>query len=223
MLGSVAVEVCPRNTISFNRLEISRPNRKQALLSPSQADSRQVTVADLSSALVRVAETKDHGAFRQLFDHYAPRIKSYLMRQGANAREAEDLAQEVMMAVWRKADKYVVSKASAGTWIFTIARNLRIDAFRRENRPEFDPNDPAFVPAPEQMPDRALEVSKIQKTIRCALKELPEEQATVIRMSFFEDKAHRHIADELNLPLGTVKSRLRLGMARIRASLGEAQ
>lgn len=177
----------------------------------------------MTAHLVAVANNRDKGAFASLFSHYAPRIKSYLMRQGADAASAEELSQEAMLSVWRKADRFDPTKASAGTWIFTVARNLRIDALRKERRPNFDPNDPAFVPEPETAPDSAVEVGQTQTQIKAAISLLPPEQAEVIRLSFYQDKPHGEIAEELNLPLGTVKSRLRLAMRRVKTTLGEEQ
>jgi RNA polymerase sigma factor (sigma-70 family) len=177
----------------------------------------------MTEHLVAIAIHRDKDAFSKLFAHYAPRIKSYLMRQGANQATAEELSQEAMVSVWRKADRFDRTKASAGTWIFTVARNLRIDALRKERRPNFDPEDPAFVPAAEASPDSAVEVGETQVKIKAAIAELPAEQAEVIRLSFYQDKPHGQIADELNLPLGTVKSRLRLAMRRLRKALGEEQ
>ncbi len=103
----------------------------------------------LNALLLAVGHERDRSAFVALFDHFAPRVKAYLIRLGASGALAEDLAQEAMLIVWRKADLFDPAKASAATWLFTIARNLRIDAIRREKRPEFDPDDPAFVVDPE--------------------------------------------------------------------------
>ena len=146
-----------------------------------------------------------------------------MLFRSANQASAEELSQEAMLSVWRKADRFDPTKASAGTWIFTVARNLRIDALRKERRPNFDPEDPAFVPEPEMSPDRAVEVGEVQVKIKAAIAQLPVEQAEVIRLSFYQDKPHGEIAEELNLPLGTVKSRLRLAMRRVRTALGEEQ
>ncbi|MDG2244269.1 MAG: sigma-70 family RNA polymerase sigma factor [Rhodospirillaceae bacterium] len=175
----------------------------------------------MTELLVRIAEHRDKDAFSQLYAHYAPRVKSYLMRQGADQASAQELSQEAMVSVWRKADRFDSTKASAGTWIFTVARNLRIDALRKEKRPSFDPDDPAFVPAAEVAPDQFVEVGETQTKIKAAIAELPEDQAEVIRLSFYHDKPHGEIAEYLDLPLGTVKSRLRLAMRRLRMALGE--
>ena len=199
-----------------------RAAEPKPVTSPS-AKSKPLSTQELTLLLVKVAEERDRPAFVNLFEHYAPRIKTYLMRQGASDSEAEDLAQEALLSVWRKADRFDRSKASAGTWIFTIARNLRIDALRRENRPQLDPNDPALVPSGEASPDSVLELSEDQAMVREALKTLPPEQSKVVHMSFFEEKPHGAIAEELGLPLGTVKSRLRLAMQRVRGAIGEME
>jgi RNA polymerase sigma-70 factor (ECF subfamily) len=142
------------------------------------------------------------------------------MRLGAGPAQAEDLAQEAMLSLWRKAHLFDAAKASAGTWLFTIARNLFIDAIRREKRPALDPDD--FQPEADAQPDDVLALADGEGRLRDALKLLPPDQAQVIDLSFFADKPHSQIADELGIPLGTVKSRLRLAMARLRAAIGEA-
>lgn len=172
--------------------------------------------------LLAVARAQDRRAFEALFAHFAPRIKAYLLRLGAGAGMAEDLAQEAMLSVWRKARLFDPGKASAATWVFTIARNLRIDALRRERRPEFDASDPAFVLDDEPAADMQLVRAGEDARLRDALRLLSPDQAAVIERSFFAEKSHSEIADELGLPLGTVKSRLRLAMVHIRAALGTA-
>jgi RNA polymerase sigma factor (sigma-70 family) len=178
--------------------------------------------ARLNALVLAVAAERDRAAFEALFAHFAPRIKAYLLKMGAGGALADDLAQEAMVTLWRKAALFDPGKASAATWVFTIARNLRIDAIRRERRPDFDPDDPALVPAEEPAADAMLMREDDEMKLRAALKELSPEQAQVVQMSFFADKPHSQIAEELGLPLGTVKSRLRLAMARIRIAMGGA-
>lgn len=173
--------------------------------------------------LEAVVERRDQASFMTLFDYYAPRVKAYLKRMGTSDSLAEDLAQEVMLAVWRKAATYDPAKAAVGTWIFTIARNLRIDTLRREHRPELDSADPLLLPDPEPLPDRQVEARHEEQQVRSALRALPEDQAKVITMAFYEGKSHGEIAAELALPLGTVKSRLRLAFRRVRGLLGEVR
>ena len=167
-----------------------------------------------------IAQQRDRQAFMTLYQFYAPRVKAYLIRLGG-ADIAEETAQDVMLTVWRKAELFQSGKASASTWIFTIARNLFIDRRRRERRPEFDPTDPLVVTEIEPSANSALLDRESEQRIRAALSTLPVDQAKVITMAFFEDKPHATIAAELKLPLGTVKSRLRLAFARLRGALGE--
>ena len=176
---------------------------------------------DMSNLLVAVAEERDRKAFVSLFEHFAPRIKGYLRRQGASDGEAEDLMQDVMLTVWTRAPLFDRRKARASTWIFTIARNKRIDAIRRERRPELDPNDPALVPDRNDNPDDAASAAEWRVLVRRAIENVPPEQARVLRLAFFDDMSHAAIAKELNLPVGTVKSRMRLAFAKLRSSLEE--
>jgi RNA polymerase sigma-70 factor (ECF subfamily) len=177
--------------------------------------------ARLNGLVRAVGQSSDKAAFKELFDHFAPRVKGYLIRLGASAAVAEDLAQDVMLTLWRKAVQFDPAKASASTWVFTIARNLRIDAIRKERRPEFDADDPTLAPSSERSSDENLDWAKAEERLRDALVMLPREQAQVVELSFLADKPHSAIAAELGLPLGTVKSRIRLAMAQLRGALGE--
>ena len=177
--------------------------------------------AALSACIVRIAQRSDREAFARLFEHFAPRVKSYLMRLGAPAEAAEELAQETLLIVWRRAAAFDPGRAAASTWIFTIARNLRIDLARREGRRRAGDEDPSdFDPGPAT-PEAELSAAQDGRRIGEALRTLPKEQAQVINLAFFADKPHSEIAGELGLPLGTVKSRLRLAMARLRGRLSE--
>lgn len=201
---------------------VVRP-RVRAIVATKENQQLETSPEHMSALVKAVALRQDRQAFSQLFQHYAPRVKSYLLRQGADDGQAEEVVQETMLAVWRKAGLFDAAKASAGTWIFTIARNLRIDLIRKARRPEFAADDPAFVPDAEEAPDASMQAGQRREKVRDALKDLPDEQATVVRLSFFEDKPHGEIAQQLSVPLGTVKSRLRLAMRRIRAVLGEGE
>lgn len=180
--------------------------------------------AALADNIKAVAERRDKAAFAAVFRFYAPRVKGYLMRQGCSSSQAEDLAQEVMATVWRKAGLYDPAKADASTWVFTIARNLRIDALRRERHPQVD-LDVGALDLVDDAPAADPVVADGQRAalVRRALAGLPPDQADVVRRSFFDDKPHTAIAEELGLPLGTVKSRMRLAMMKIRAALGEQE
>lgn len=179
------------------------------------------SAVEMSALLVAFAAGRDKQKFARLFSHYAPRVKAFLVRQGVDAAGAEELAQEAMLIVWRRCESFDPVKASASTWIYTIVRNLRIDALRKQRRPVFDAQDPAFEPDPPAQPDDALQEEQRERRVRAALAELPTEQAAVVKLSFFEDKPHGEIAAQLSLPLGTVKSRLRLAMRRLVPLLNE--
>jgi RNA polymerase sigma-70 factor (ECF subfamily) len=176
--------------------------------------------ADLSA----VASHRDRSAFARLFAFYAPRIKTYLRRLGAEDSVAEDLAQEAMLAVWRRADQFDPRRAALSTWIFTIARNKRIDALRRERHPEYDPDDPLLLEREDAVPrgDVVTEAGQMHRLVMSAVDRLPQEQAELLRIFYFDEKPHSVIAAELDLPLGTVKSRLRLALAKLRAMVGGA-
>jgi RNA polymerase sigma-70 factor (ECF subfamily) len=175
----------------------------------------------LAGYILAIASRGDQQAFAALFAHFAPRVKTYLIRLGTPGAAADDLAQETLLMVWRKAAYFDPSKAGASTWVFTIARNLRIDVLRRERHPEIDADDPMLKPDDAPQPDDNLASTQREQRIRAAMTMLPADQADVVRLSFFEDKPHREIELDLGIPLGTVKSRLRLAMAKLRSVLGE--
>ncbi len=166
-----------------------------------------------------IAIRRDRTAFVELYRQLGLRVKAFLMRQGADKESAEDVTQEVMLTVWRRAEQYDRSKAAVSTWVFTIARNRRIDSLRRTRRPEIDPEDPALLPEPVRAADDVVDLAEQGRLLHAAVAELPQEQEQLLRMAYFEDKSHSMIAEELNLPLGTVKSRLRLAMAKLRHAL----
>ncbi len=171
--------------------------------------------------LVAVGQRQDRGAFANLFRHYAPRVKAYLMRVGCDGGVAEELAQEVMVTVWRRAETFDPRQAGPSTWIFTVARNKRIDRLRRERRPEVDPDDPALVGEPAEPADRGIERQQEAVRLSRAIDALPEEQRDLVKLAYYEDKPHSVIAALRDLPLGTVKSRIRLALNRLRSELGE--
>jgi RNA polymerase sigma-70 factor (ECF subfamily) len=190
-------------------------NRRMPDVPPqTAADGRS-----LNDLVVAVARDRDRTAFSALFGYFAPRLKGYLMRLGVNGTQADELVQEVMLMVWRRAETFDPDQSSASTWIFTIARNKRIDGIRRERRPEFDPEDPVLVPDAPEAADKAIETTQETARLRLAIARLPAEQGELLRMAYFEDKPHSLIAEQQGLPLGTVKSRLRLAMVRLRKEM----
>ena len=175
----------------------------------------------MADLLQRVAERADAAAFRELYQAYGPRVKAYMMRQGADAATAEDLAQETLFTVWRRASLYAADKGSAATWIFTIARNLRIDRLRREMPWQELPEGRHEQASDETPPDDALSEKERQVRVRAALAQLPPEQREVVVLSYIEGLSHGEIATRLGLPMGTVKSRMRIAYQRVRTALAE--
>jgi RNA polymerase sigma-70 factor (ECF subfamily) len=176
-----------------------------------------------SDLLVLVATRQDRTAYAELFAYYAPRVKSYLMRLGADNAQAEEIAQDVMVTVWRKASLFDRRQASVSTWIFRVARNRRIDVFRRTKRPELDPEEEMILPAGVEAPEARVEAKETEARVREAMKGLPEEQLELLKLAFYDGLSHREIADRLDVPLGTVKSRIRLAFAKMKTRLGEEE
>ena len=172
--------------------------------------------------IVSIAARQDRKAFSELFNHFAPRVKAFMRRNGASDSQAEEIAQEAMLAVWRKAPLFDPAVSGAATWIFTIARNLRIDAIRRERRGgaiRVDEVEAEYEVDETPAVDVRIAAAQSEARLRQALASLPSEQRKVIELSFFEEKPHSEIAESLRIPLGTVKSRVRLAMQRLRALL----
>ena len=173
--------------------------------------------------VMAIAERQDREAFVALFTLYAGRVKAWMMRAGAPAESAEEIAQETLLTVWRKAALYDPTRATVSAWVFTIARNVRIDRLRKTQRArqhlqyellEQDREEP-------DRPDALLDAAQREARVRGAMETLPEDQVRVVRLAFFEGRPHSEIAEHLGIPLGTVKSRMRLAMRRMRQSLGD--
>ena len=181
-------------------------------------------IVNWAELIGRVAERGDREAFKALFEHFAPRIKGFLIKTGCNTDQAEEIAQSTMVAVWTRAGQFDPSSAGAAAWIFTIARNQRIDAARKATREgrlsrevvRDEEADPTL--AADQIVSRAEDAARVA----AAIERLSVEQSTVIRLSFIEERPHSEIAAVLGLPLGTVKSRIRLAMNRLRELLDDA-
>jgi RNA polymerase sigma-70 factor (ECF subfamily) len=168
--------------------------------------------------LVAVAERRDHFAFAQLFDRFAPRVEGYLRRLGAEGALAEDLTQDVMLVLWQRARLYDPTRATASTWIFRIARNRLIDAFRRQRSEQKADGDAIEVLAGDDT-EHSFYLTQLERHLRHAVASLPSEQNQLIEQGYFRDKTQAALADEFDLPLGTVKSRQRLALGRLRRHL----
>lgn len=178
---------------------------------------RHIENSRWTDLIARIRDGADEAAFAELFAHFAPRVKGFLMKSGASATLAEECAQDVMATLWQKAHLFDPSRASAATWIFTIARNRRIDALRKARRPE--PEDITWGPedAPDQSDALALEQESVQ--LSEAIAALPPKQKTLIEAAYFGDLTHSEIAEKTGLPLGTIKSRIRLALERLRHTM----
>ncbi len=174
----------------------------------------QTEETDWVALMLAIRDHRDETAFARLFQHFAPRVKGFLMKSGTASAQAEEYAQDVMAVVWQKAHLFDPSRASLSTWIFTIARNRRIDAIRKARHPE--PEELFW--GPESEPDQAdvYEMQQENARLTRAVQSLPEKQRALIERAFFGDLSHRELADETGLPLGTIKSRIRLALERLR-------
>jgi RNA polymerase sigma-70 factor (ECF subfamily) len=190
------------------------PVNKVVMLAEKRAD-------EWSELLTKVGAEKDRDAFTRLFHHFAPLLKGFLMKGSNIGHElAEELAQEAMIKVWRRADSFNSHKSSASTWIYTIARNCRIDWARREMRRQKEIHaDDLYEPGDENPSQVSLAQLRNKSTVRESLESLPQEQVEIISKIYFEGKTHSEVSEELSLPLGTVKSRIRLALKRLNVQL----
>ncbi|WP_202909553.1 sigma-70 family RNA polymerase sigma factor [Alkalilacustris brevis] len=167
----------------------------------------------------RVCDDRDEAAFAELFAHFAPRVKAFLMKSGASSSLAEECAQDVMATVWHKAQLFDPARASVATWIFTIARNRRIDALRKQRRPE--PEDLGWGPEPEPDQSEVLGLQQESEKLTKALRQLPEKQRELVEKAYYGELSHTEIAEQTGLPLGTIKSRIRLALERLRHAMAQ--
>ncbi|NNC59584.1 MAG: sigma-70 family RNA polymerase sigma factor [Erythrobacter sp.] len=189
---------------------------------PTEKPKRAPAMADVSNQqyvdlVARIRDRQDRTAFAELFRHFAPRVKAFLMKSGASESLADECTQEVMATLWTKAHMFDPARASVSTWVFTVARNRKIDAFRKMRRPE--PEDLTW--GPEAEPDQAdvLALQQESEKLTKAISELPDKQRDLIERAYFGDLSHSEIAEETGLPLGTIKSRIRLGLERLRHAM----
>ena len=206
----------------------SKLKERSRVSTQDQSNTRTESRRDpWSHLLERVGKTQDRAAYKELFQHFGPQIKYYAMANGL-ASHAEELVQEVFVSIWRRSSLYDWRKAAASTWIFTIARNQRIDMLRKMRRTSaeiaVETEDLWQVPGDdEHEPVTSLSRIMSERRIRESLKHLPEEQVTVIAKVYMENKSHQMVADELNIPLGTAKSRVRLALNKMKVFLQDEQ
>lgn len=188
-------------------------------MSPEESRTGLLSPSELAALAAAVAQSRDREAFARLFDFFAPRLQAYLMRQGADPAMAEEIAQDALVTLWRKSALFDPAKSSLSTWLYRIARNRRIDLLRRDRSTATEPDDPVFDMVDEADPEGEMDAAQREHAVRIAMQSLPEEQLSLVRMAFFEGLSHSEIADATGLPLGTVKSRIRLAFTRLRRTL----
>ena len=226
------IELLWRNKDMYANLNVetnSAPglSSRQAIASGFESDTetgqKKLPVNDGSkrmlwvSHMARIRDNKDRAAFAELFDHFAPRVKGFLMKSGADVTLAEECTQDVMAALWHKSHQFDPARASVATWIFTIARNRKIDILRRQRRPE--PEDLPWGPEAEPDQSEIVNLQQETKILGDALNALPPAQRELIDKAYFGDLTHSEIAAETGLPLGTIKSRIRLALERLRHAM----
>ena len=212
------VQTSPRSTLAH-----SAPQALPAIAGLTRGSGRQRVNNKTDKTplwideMLRVRDNRDRAAFAALFTHFAPRIKGYLMKSGADATTAEECAQDAMTTLWRKADQFDPTRASVSTWVFTIARNRRIDLLRRARRPE--PEDLSWGPEPEPDQSEVLEMQQENAQLAQAIAQLPQNQRDLIKKAYFGDLSQSEISKLTGLPLGTIKSRIRLALDRLRHTM----
>ena len=198
--------------LSFSHLINAKEKNNTTYMNKSFADN-------WSNCIKKLSEDRDVHAFRELFNYFSPRIKSFLLKSGGSVSQAEECMQEAMASVWQKAHMFDPTKASAATWIFTIARNKQLDAIRKIRRPE--PEDLPWMESKQDDPSESLILQEEQKNLAFAVSKLPKKQRLLIEKAFYGDLSHSKISELTDLPLGTVKSRIRLSIERLRKELGK--
>ena len=171
---------------------------------------------DLTLCIELIGKSQDKLAFNNIFRHFAPRLKSFLVKAGSTETQAEEVIQEVMIAVWTKSSTYDSSKSSVSTWIYTIARNKRIDKIRKEKRHYLSESDEGLEIPVDSTQEKEIFSAQVSNSLKKYMSNLPEEQSKLLKLSYFYNKTHADISEELKIPLGTVKSRIRLALTKMR-------
>ena len=201
-----------------HRGPVPAPARRAVVRGMTEGEGQSLKRMEWLPELEAVRDRRDRAAFRRLFAHFAPRVKAFLMKSATAPDMAEECVQEVMATVWLKAGLFDASKASVATWVFTIARNRRIDLIRKTRRPE--PEDLPWGPEDQPSQAEALSLQQESEKLGQALRTLPEKQRILIERAYFGELSHSEIAAETGLPLGTIKSRIRLALDRLRHAMG---
>ena len=187
---------------------VSEPPRHRASLRP--------VVSPADEWLLQIAQTQNKEAFASLFRHYAPRLKAFVMSLGAASNVADEVVQESLINVWRRAGQFDPERGSSSAWLFSITRNTFVSHVRKQKRHEASPEDPSFASEAASPEDTAIAV-QARHNLQHALASLPPEQASVLRCAYIKVQPLRVIAEQQNIPLGTVKTRARLALEKLRA------
>lgn len=198
------------NLKSFNsNTAMKTRNIKAASISADTDD-------DLTLCVELIGKNQDKLAFNSIFKYFAPRLKSFLVKAGSTDTQAEEVIQEVMIAVWTKSSTYDSNKSSVSTWIYTIARNKRIDKIRKEKRHYLSESDEGLEIPVDSTQEKEIFTAQVSNSLKKYMSNLPEEQSKLLKLSYFYNKTHADISAELKIPLGTVKSRIRLALTKMR-------
>ena len=182
-----------------------------------KADTISINADDeLTLSVELIGKNQDKLAFNNIFRYFAPRLKSFLIKAGSTDSQAEEVIQEVMIAVWTKSSTYDSSKSSVSTWIYTIARNKRIDKIRKEKRHYLSESDEGLEIPVDSTQEKEIFSAQVSNSLKKYMSNLPEEQSKLLKLSYFYNKTHADISTELKIPLGTVKSRIRLALTKMR-------
>ena len=195
-----------------------RKDQKRVTLIPAQ-------LSPLTTQMLAVRDARDRAAFAALFDHFAPRLKGFIMRSGTGSGQAEEIVQDVMLTVWRKADQFDPQKAQVAAWVYQIAKNRQIDVLRKENRPlpeelKSDAQDSART---DTDAGQILAVEQEALQLKEAISKLKPDQREMIEKAYLGELTHQEIKAQTGLPLGTIKSRIRLGLERLRHDLKDVR
>lgn len=198
------------NLKSYNRVTAMESSNIKAEVIDINSDG------ELSLCVKLIGDNQDKSAFAVVFRHFAPRLKSFLIKAGSTDSQAEEVIQEVMIAVWTKASTYDNNKSSVSTWIYTIARNKRIDKIRKEKRHYLSESDEGLEIPVDSTQEKEIFSTQISNSLKKYMSNLPKEQSKLLKLSYFYNKTHADISEELKIPLGTVKSRIRLALSKMR-------
>ncbi len=164
-----------------------------------------------------IGASNDREAFRAFFRRWAGRVHAWALRSHPDAVQADEVVQDVFLRVWRHAARFDPARAAVSTWLWTVARNVRVDRMRRDHPRWLDLDDVVAPTEPEASPAYQVEAAQQSARVRDAVAELPPDQLTVLNLAYWEGRTLSEVATVTGVPLGTVKSRVRLALERLRA------